>query len=36
MENDWWTLDPAVIEDELRRRGLETRTTDHVLVARRP
>jgi len=36
MENDWWVLDPATIEDELRRAGLEARTTGHVLVARRP
>jgi hypothetical protein len=36
MENDWWVLDPAVIMDELRRSGLEARTTDYVLVARRP
>ena len=36
VQNDWWTLDPAVIEAELRRCGLEARTADHVLVARRP
>jgi hypothetical protein len=36
MENDWWVLDPAVIEDELRRAGLEARTSGHVLVACRP
>ena len=35
MENDWWVLDPAVIEDELRRCGLEARTTGYVIVARR-
>jgi SAM-dependent methyltransferase len=35
-ENDWWVLDPAVIEGELRRCGLEAHTSDHVLVARRP
>ena len=36
MENDWWVLDPVVIEAELRGCGLETRITDHVLVARHP
>lgn len=36
MENDWWVLDPVMIEAELRGCGLEARTTGHVIVARRP